>query len=105
MVIPIKLGHMYFCKITFTLSEDSDKPAYPCRPIILCCLDEDAVRPYSACVEDRSDCVDAQADQNLHLHTHLFVELIVFQKIQFVRLHKINIYIFGHDYFPARFII
>ena len=35
-------NHINFCKITCTLSEDSDQPAHPHSLISLCYLDEEA---------------------------------------------------------------
>ena len=67
--------------------------------ICLCCLDEEAVYLIERVVK---------TDQTIQMrrliwifanHTVLFVDITVFQKIQFVQLQKINIHIFGYNFF------
>ena len=69
------------------------------RYVFVMNLDEEVVY-HRACGEDWSDCADAQGLIWIFTkHTDLFVEITVFQKIQFVWLQKINIYIFEYNYF------
>ena len=58
-------NHINFCKITCSLSEDSDQPAHLRSLISLCYLDEEAVYLIE-CVVKTDQTADVQAHLNLH---------------------------------------